>query len=484
MILGFIFIFVTLFFNLILALSNLLSFISNIVDILNTYITSKLAKILDLLLSVLIQIVEKVSSLDNVFNNILYLRSPSIIFIIMYYIIICFVFYIFATNTSKFYSRKMYITSKFSKAKKIITKWKILSFLIILILIFSNIFLNLRVRNGEYKLSYISVGQGDSSFIVTPKNTTILIDAGSNQYFDNGREVRRYIFARRQKNIDHLFISHFDIDHIGGVYTLIDSIKIGKIYIPKYIGKYLEKEIIKKHGSIKIEVIEELKKMQEEKDIGVLEEDFLNYYFLKQKAKEKNIEILELERGDNFMLDKDTSVEVLFPIKDLINMNFSNNNSLVFKLKCYSDNNSSSSSSSRDGNSNSKSNRKSNSNKYIYNFNSKNNKKDKMFSIIYTGDIEKDAIKKLLELDELGKSTFSLKSDILKVPHHGSKYSLNEKFLKKINPNISIISAAENNIYGHPHREVLESLEEVGSKIYKTNISGEIFLTENEIFSY
>ena len=62
----------------------------------------------------------------------------------------------------------------------------------------------------------------------------------------------------------------------------------------------------------------------------------------------------------------------------------------------------------------------------------------------------------------------------MKVAHHGSKFSTSEKFLGLIKPKYSIISSGINNIYGHPHKELLERLETVGSSIYNTVDSGAI----------
>ena len=67
--------------------------------------------------------------------------------------------------------------------------------------------------------------------------------------------------------------------------------------------------------------------------------------------------------------------------------------------------------------------------------------------------------------------------DILKVGHHGSKTSSNEKFINKINPKYSIISVGKNN-YGHPNKEVLENLKE--SIIYRTDLDGTILIKINK----
>ena len=62
--------------------------------------------------------------------------------------------------------------------------------------------------------------------------------------------------------------------------------------------------------------------------------------------------------------------------------------------------------------------------------------------------------------------------NVLKVGHHGSMTSSSKEFIIEINPKYSIISVGKNNRYGHPNKEVLDSLD--NSRIYKTDIDGSI----------
>lgn len=64
--------------------------------------------------------------------------------------------------------------------------------------------------------------------------------------------------------------------------------------------------------------------------------------------------------------------------------------------------------------------------------------------------------------------------DVLKVGHHGSKTSSDKKFIYEIKPKYSIISVRKNNRYGHPNKEVLDTLND--SKIYRTDQDGSIML--------
>ena len=62
--------------------------------------------------------------------------------------------------------------------------------------------------------------------------------------------------------------------------------------------------------------------------------------------------------------------------------------------------------------------------------------------------------------------------DVFKVGHHGSKTSSDKKFIDEIKPKYSIISVGKNNRYGHPNKEVLDTLND--SKIYRTDQDGSI----------
>lgn len=64
--------------------------------------------------------------------------------------------------------------------------------------------------------------------------------------------------------------------------------------------------------------------------------------------------------------------------------------------------------------------------------------------------------------------------EVFKVPHHGSKTALNEGFVKTLSPQISIISVGEKNSYGHPNQGVINFLETIGSKVYRTDNNGTV----------
>ena len=79
------------------------------------------------------------------------------------------------------------------------------------------------------------------------------------------------------------------------------------------------------------------------------------------------------------------------------------------------------------------------------------------------------------DLTEAKESCVSVPDvDILKVGHHGSRYSTTEAFLKRCKPEVAIISAGKDSVYGHPHAEVLERLRSCGSYVVVTAENGAI----------
>lgn len=161
-------------------------------------------------------------------------------------------------------------------------------------------------------------------------------------------------------------------------------------------------------------------------------------------AKEKNVKTYLMSYKDRI---KDNNLEIicLSPSKSLIEEENgsgekdANETSLVLKI-VYSDR----------GNSNAHENKKND------------------FSVLFPGDISMKT-EENLPLSEL-------KSDVLIVPHHGSKYSSGDAFIKGVSPNMCVISSGKNNSYGHPHIETLNRLEKyVGaSYILRTDRLGQI----------
>jgi competence protein ComEC len=89
-------------------------------------------------------------------------------------------------------------------------------------------------------------------------------------------------------------------------------------------------------------------------------------------------------------------------------------------------------------------------------------------SILLCGDIERTVEASLL------RQVKPVRSDVLKVPHHGSSSSSSEEFVGEVAPTVAVISCGKRNIYRHPSSDVLERYERVGARIYRTDRDGGI----------
>ncbi len=92
-------------------------------------------------------------------------------------------------------------------------------------------------------------------------------------------------------------------------------------------------------------------------------------------------------------------------------------------------------------------------------------------TFLLMSDATEEIERNLLEKD--------INSDVLKVSHHGSKYSSIAQFINKVHPKYAIIQVGKNNDYYFPHKVTLDKLERIGSKIYRTDLNGTIIITSN-----
>ena len=164
--------------------------------------------------------------------------------------------------------------------------------------------------------------------------------------------------------------------------------------------------------------------------IGKQFEKTENYEKFLQIVKENKINVKVVVAGNRINIEDNIFIDILWPKMDeKVSENSINNNALVCKL----------------------------------NFDE--------FKVLFTGDIEQEAEKILVSKYQYNNI---LKSNILKVAHHGSKTSSTKEFLQLVKPEISLIGVGENNTFGHPSNNTLENLKSIGSDIFRTDCNGEI----------
>jgi competence protein ComEC len=89
------------------------------------------------------------------------------------------------------------------------------------------------------------------------------------------------------------------------------------------------------------------------------------------------------------------------------------------------------------------------------------------FSVLLTADIGSD-VERLLVAD------IPMPVDVLKVAHHGSRFSSSQFFIDSIRPRIAVVEYGVGNIYGHPAQEVIDRLSASGASVFKTGEQGTI----------
>jgi len=322
---------------------------------------------LDIILINIIKITEKLSLILTHISINITLKHVTILFIIIYYLIITYALY-------KLQKRKI----------------KGLIILALTMIIHTNI----NYIEKDPTLTMIDVGQGDCFLIKLDHNKgNILIDTGGQTAFNNQKpydlaknKIIPYLKSEGISQIDYLILTHGDFDHVGMANNLIKNFKIKNILLNSKNNNELEKEIIKKA--------------------------------IKNKIKYKNINeaILKIKGTKLEFLGSQTSSS-------------ENDDSLIIYTKI--------------GNQN----------------------------ILLMGDAEEEREKYILDTYNLNKV------DILKVGHHGSKTSTSPELIKQVRPKISLISAGKNNLYGHPHKQTLETLK--NSKILITQKDGSVKINLN-----
>lgn len=366
-----------------------------------SFISINIAEVLSYILKFLIDILLVISNFSKLPISKIYIPTPKIIVIIVIYlltIVSIFIYKIFNSrnpNNTQIRFRNLIALLKYKfnqNRNKVIKRILIICSIISLVIIFIP---------KDLKINFVDVGQGDSTFIITPKNRTILIDGGGSNTssFDVGKNtLLPYILDKGYNKIDLMIISHFDSDHIGGLFTILEEIKVNKVLIAKQ------------------------------------DEQSENYKHFLNIVKEKNIQVIVGKRGDKINIEKNIYLDIIFPEKKQIGENVINNNSLVFNMH--------------------------------YN----------NFSMLFTGDIEEIAEKRILEITSKNK----LKADIIKIPHHGSKTSSTRELLERVLPQIALIGVGKDNLFGHPSSETIDKLDELKIKTYRTDINGEIMINVNK----
>ena len=259
----------------------------------------------------------------------------------------------------------------------------------------------------------------------------VICGTGCSVYLSDGFEKTDMVFVD---------VGQGDCLHIkaGGKNLLID----GGGSFNYNVGKSTLKPYLLKNGVTKIDMaiathlhtdhyqgLKELSQTYRIKKLGVYEANSVNENHLKKEFKTD--EILYLAAGDVINMSRNVSVEVLSPDRgNPLDEKDENKNSLVLRVNV------------------------------------------KGSSVLMTGDIDEKGEKTLI-------ADTDIKTDILKIAHHGSRYSSCEKFIAVAAPKIAVIQVGKNT-YGHPSEEVIKRLEEHKITVLRNDEQGAVGIRVNK----
>jgi len=101
----------------------------------------------------------------------------------------------------------------------------------------------------------------------------------------------------------------------------------------------------------------------------------------------------------------------------------------------------------------------------------------KGLTVLMTGDIGFDGEEEIMDIYENKPEV--LTADVLKIGHHGSKYSTGDEFLDAVHPKIAVFQVGKNN-FGHPHPSVIDKCAKKGIIVYRNDLNGAIIFTYGE----
>ena len=263
--------------------------------------------------------------------------------------------------------------------------------------------------DGELRIHFVDVGQGDATVIELPDGKNVLIDGG-----DDTEKTKvallRYLNALKIETIDYLIVTHADADHCGGLDEVLKYKQIRQAYVPNV-----------------------------NPSAGVQYQEF--YSLLEQEK----CEITTLYRTG--ICKAETSgytLSVLYPYPPSVmgEVNDDNDASGVIWLDYHG------------------------------------------VSTVFMGDAPATVEGTLKTEAGLGlldrfAPTFS-ETEIIKLSHHGSNSASSAEFLQSIQAETAIISCGKNNVYGHPHEEVLQRLEDEEITAYRTDTQGNIIVSVSQ----
>ena len=296
------------------------------------------------------------------------------------------------------------------------------------------------LKYGGTRIIFIDVGQGDATLIMSGGKSA-LIDGG---VADRGLDTLPSVLDHFNiSKVDYAIMSHWDLDHAGGLLTLAALGRVDRIYSPyvtlddqvrETLGAVMSLAEQSSVNTAHLFAIEESMNpavplasqsvpntevpFAEEKSLSaavpITDEDTLRFL---------SDHILQIRSGDSIILSDSCRLDVISPANALCG---GNEDSSVILLDAMDT------------------------------------------KVLFTGDIGIDTEEVLMGSGAL------CDIDILKVAHHGSRFSTGTGFLAEVKPEYAVISVAARNSYGHPAPATLDRLATAGCRVFCTSRSGAV----------
>lgn len=247
-----------------------------------------------------------------------------------------------------------------------------------------------------FSVTFLDVGQGDCIVVQNENGNCYMVDGGSTSKSQTGKyQILPFLESRGIGELEAVFVTHPDEDHISGVMELMEQstwgVRVNSLILPDVSHEMKENELAELRG----------------------------------QAAAYGIPVFYIGRGD-ILEDRRLKFTCLGPREGMMTGEVNEISTVLYT-------------------------------------------EYENFKMLLTGDVTGEAERELFtELEEREPLT------VLKVAHHGSKYSTPIELLEMTEPVIAVISAGRDNRYGHPHEELIKRLKEQGCRIYQTMESGAV----------
>src|SRR5213594_2685837 len=287
-----------------------------------------------------------------------------------------------------------------------------------------------RASGAQLQVHVLDVGpvEGDSILIISPSGKSVVIDAGDK---GKGKVVLEALKRYKVEHLDYFIATHPHPDHIGGADEVISVVKVGTVIDNGVdLSTPAPAQITGKGTKSKPKPTPAPAKKAKTKTVTGFFDEYRN------AIEQSGAQYEKAQPGKKYDLSGGAILTILGPSEPLFTKdqmkaggNETNANSIMLRVD-YGD-----------------------------------------FSMLFMGDAEAQTETRILTKD------LELNAKVLKVAHHGSKYATSEDFLKRVKPEAAIISDGGWNRYGHPAKVVLDHLKSIGTRVYRTDLQGEITIT-------